>query len=275
MDGPAGEQSHEGIDEHADLRDGSLGRDFRQAWAGSRDVATANPELLPVRLARACVDVLGVDGAGISLFHSDFRVPVGASDDVATVAERLQFTQGEGPCLASAATHRMVVADANELESRWPSFTRELFDLTPFRAVASLPLAVTRQSFAALDLFLIEASTARRLTLNDAYAVSEQVVTALAGAIDEALATRATPYGHASPGSDPADDLMPVWLTAAPTQARTYVWVAMGMAMTKFDLTAADAIALLRSYAYGHNQMLDDVATGLVTGSISLAEMQP
>jgi hypothetical protein len=61
----------------------------------------AGPELLPVRLARAAVRVLpGVAGAGISvLADPGMRVPLGASDEDAATAERLQFTVGEGPCL--------------------------------------------------------------------------------------------------------------------------------------------------------------------------------
>jgi hypothetical protein len=51
------------------------------------------PELLPVRLARACVEVLPVAGVGISMFGSSgMRIPVGASDDDAAAAERLQFS---------------------------------------------------------------------------------------------------------------------------------------------------------------------------------------
>jgi AmiR/NasT family two-component response regulator len=68
---------------------------------------------------------------------------------------------------------------------------------------------------------------------------------------------------------------MPAWLNTAPAQTRTQVWVAMGMAMAKYDLTAADAIALLRAYAFGHDQLLDDVATALIDGQLTLAEMKP
>jgi hypothetical protein len=251
---------------------GSVGETFRQAWIGAPDADTANPELLPVRLARACVDVLDVDGAGLSFFYSDFRVPVGASDDLSTTAERLQFTQGEGPCLASAATHRILVSDADDLQQRWPTFSRELFSLTPFRAIVSVPLAMTRHSFAALDLYLTDPAAAGALTLPDVYSVGEQIVHALTHALNEVLETD-TEGGSSSAAED--DELMPAWLNTAPAQTRTLVWVAMGMAMAKYDLTATDAIALLRAYAYGHDQLLDDVASSLIDGDLTLAEMQP
>src|SRR6185437_11302048 len=75
-----------------------IARQFHEAWqaAGRQD---GGLELLPVRLAQACVAVLPVSGAGISLLYDDFRVPLGASDDAASCAEQLQFTTGEGPCL--------------------------------------------------------------------------------------------------------------------------------------------------------------------------------
>jgi|GraSoiStandDraft_4_1057263.scaffolds.fasta_scaffold262987_2 hypothetical protein len=249
---------------------------FRKAWTGPGDAATASPELLPARLTRACVAVLGVDGAGLSLHETNFRVPLGASDEVATLAERLQFTQGEGPCIDSASTRRVLVVAPAELEKRWPNFTDELFRHTPYRAVVSLPLAITRRSFAALDLFLIDAPRLSDLSLPEVSAVSDQVVDALSMAVDEALDKPQTdPDTDRDPDAERDDTLIPLWLTAAPAQARTYVWVAMGMAMTEFRLTAADALALIRSYAYGRELLIDDVASGLVDGSLNLAELRP
>jgi hypothetical protein len=46
------------------------------------------------------------------------------------------------------------------------------------------------------------------------------------------------------------------------------------MVMTKFELTAGDAIALLRSFAYGRDLLLDDLAGDLVEGRIGLGEIQ-
>src|SRR4051794_10539556 len=93
----------EDIAASAELRPvAAVAAEFRAAWAGARDPQTADPDLLPVRLARAAADVLGADGAGISFYEDDFRVPLGASDEMTTLAERLQFTQGQGPCLDAA-----------------------------------------------------------------------------------------------------------------------------------------------------------------------------
>jgi AmiR/NasT family two-component response regulator len=48
----------------------------------------------------------------------------------------------------------------------------------------------------------------------------------------------------------------------------------MGIVMTRFELTASDAIALLRSYAYGHDMVLDDVAAAVVDGTVDLGQLQ-
>jgi hypothetical protein len=52
------------------------------------------------------------------------------------------------------------------------------------------------------------------------------------------------------------------------------VWLAIGMTMTKFAMTASDALALLRSYSYGHDAMVDDIAAALVGGRLDLDQLQ-
>src|ERR1700712_1960277 len=141
-----------------------VGHRFRQAWIHG-DTATANPELLPVRLARACVAVLPVTGAGLSLLNDDFRVPLGASDDAAETAERLQFTQGEGPCLNAARSGRVVIAQAEQIEPRWPAFGEQFFQQTPFRAAISIPLPLTADQRGALDLYLNDADQVEQVSL--------------------------------------------------------------------------------------------------------------
>src|SRR3954471_8525889 len=87
----------------ADGASSSVVTRFRRAWGSQQGGEDAGPELLPTRLTRACLAVLpAADGAGLSLLDNDFRVPIGATDDVAALAERLQFTIGEGPCLDAA-----------------------------------------------------------------------------------------------------------------------------------------------------------------------------
>ena len=237
---------------------------FRRAWASPRDPTTANPELLPVRLARACLAVLPVDGAGISLLNDDFRVPLGSSDDTSSQAERLQFTVGEGPCLVAAREQRSVVADAAQLQERWPAYAKELFGRTPYRAIVALPLTLSPQLHGAVDLFLTEPAKLRAVSLADALTVTDQILDVLIFAQDIA----------GSQGGAWSDEPEPAWLHGSAARARTSVWVAMGILMTRMDLTAPDALAVLRSYAYARDALLDDVAAAVLRGEIDVAGTQ-
>jgi hypothetical protein len=46
------------------------------------------------------------------------------------------------------------------------------------------------------------------------------------------------------------------------------------MTMARFDVSGTDALALLRAYAYGHDELLDEVALDLVEGRLLLNEIQ-
>lgn len=247
-----------------------LGAEFDAMWRGDGDPATATVDLLPTRLAKACAALLPVDGAGLSLHQTEFRVPIGASDEMATLAERLQFTQGEGPCLESAEMRRTLVVGADDMEAMWPSFAAELFQHTPYQGITSLPVALTPGLFAALDLYFVDPESMNALRVADTAAITARIA--------EALAARTDSLDDAA-SNDSVDDEeewhVPSWLDNEPTRKRTYVWVAVGMVMTEFRLTTTDAVALLRSYAYGRDQTLDDVAMQLVKGDIDVAQIQP
>src|SRR3954462_2254211 len=79
------------------------------------------PELLAVRLTRACVAALPVDGAGLTIHDTGgVRTPIGASDPVAAHAERLQFTHGVGPCLRAHDDGVAIAFDPALLARSWP-----------------------------------------------------------------------------------------------------------------------------------------------------------
>lgn len=213
------------------------------------------PELLPERLARATASVLPVDGASISMvFAADRRLPLGASSEVAALAERLQFTVGEGPCLHAQLTGRPVVADEQELAARWPGFHDGLVAHTPFRSVISLPLQRGLTGVGALDLFFVPPNDLHALPLADGLAVTEQMTSALLA-----------PEGRTDRGTGG-----PAWLDAPATERRARVWQAIGFLNVGLHLPSSDALAVLRSHAYGADRSVDDVADDLLTGRIPL-----
>ena len=211
-------------------------------------------ELLPERLARACAEVLPVDGAGISLFFlSDRRLPLGASDDQAAEAERLQFTVGEGPCLTAHAMDRPVVAPEAEIRSRWPAFHDALVTRTAVRGIISLPLADETRGFGALDLFLVPPNDVREVTLFDALAVTREVVSVFHGA-----------------GRSDRDREGPAWLDAPAAERRSLVWQAMGFVNAGLGISSENALALLRAHAYGEGLELDELADQVLSRQIPL-----
>jgi GAF domain-containing protein len=222
-------------------------------------------ELLPVRLARACVQVLPVSGAGISaLAHPDLRLPIGASDDVAGYVERLQFTYGEGPCLHAYATGRPQLISAIELQEHWPELHREFTTITPFRAVASLPLFDQATRIGALDLYLTAPAGLDPAGLEDALVIAQCVSRALSAARAYTAAAQ-----HADPFGPPHDGF------TAPMAERVQVWKAMGLMNVHLQLTTPDALALLRAHAYATDSLVDDLAHAIVTRRIPLDHLRP
>ena len=221
-------------------------------------------ELLPVRLARACVQVLPVAGAGLcALADPDLRLPLGASDDVAAYVERLQFTYGDGPCLQAHRTGDPQVLTAAEISHRWPELYQDLTSVTPYRAVASLPLLEGATRIGCLDLYLRESTALSPAELADAAAVADAVAAALLHArIYSAAAQRTDPLRIPAAHTDPL-------------AGRIQVWKAMGLLNVELQVTTLDALALLRARAYATDCLVDDLAHGIVTGRIPVRDLRP
>lgn len=234
---------------------------FQAALDDASGSALAGPELLPVRLAHACVQVLGVSGAGLSLV--DFRqerIPLGASSEVAEVAERLQFTAGSGPCTAAQEARQPVFADEGELHRRWPVFSGLLVEATPYRGIVALPLQPALTGVGAIDLYFERSADVPRLDVFEALAVGELVNSALSDAA--VWSTWSAAEG-------------PEWLHGPAPQRRAAVWEAMGTVSVDLEVDAPTALALLRARAHTDDRSVDDVVADLLSGRLTTAELDP
>jgi hypothetical protein len=232
---------------------------FASALAAIADPALAGPELLPVRLARAAARSLAVDDAGLSLVDaSQQRMPLGASSDVAEAAERLQFTVGSGPCMTAQETRQPVFAVEEDLRRRWPVFTELLVAQTPFRAVVALPLQPALAGAGAIDLYFRTSAEVLDLEVFEAMAVGELVTSALS---DAAVWSEWTPAEG------------PEWMHGPTPQRRAAVWEAMGKLSVELDLSAPDALTLIRAHAYASGVTVDDVAADLLAGGLTGMEL--
>src|SRR6478609_4593535 len=147
--------------------------DVHAAFTAQRDPQLAGPELLPVRLAKACVRVLPITGAGISVFTAaTMRIPVGASDDVAAAAEPLQFTAAQGPCFDAQRTGRMIVANEPLIARRWPDFHGPLVSATSVRGIVAAPLGAGPAIIGVLDLYCDRSDDVLKVDLFDVQSVA-------------------------------------------------------------------------------------------------------
>ena len=213
------------------------------------------PELLPSRLATAAVAALdGVDAAGISLFAGELRVPIGSSDTGAALAQRLQFSVGDGPCFAAHHDQKTVVADQHLLAERWPTFARHLMDQTPYQAVISMPFTDRLAHLGTMDLYVKSALPSSRIATEDALLVVELASTALAD--DQPSAGDGTELSG------------PAWLDSPITVRRWLVPVASGMLTAHSPRDFPSTLALLQARARADNTTVDDLAQRLVRGTL-------
>lgn len=210
--------------------------------------------LLPERLARVAAQVLGVDGAGLSLeLLAGRRVPLAAGDPAAGEAERLQFALGDGPCTSAHRVGAPVAAGADELRDRWPVFAVELTGRTPFRSVLALPVGGALSGSAVLDLYARDPATPGPDLVGAAREVAEvlgaELTAGLSSAADVVLG-------------------VPAALRTDPLRARQQVWVAVGRLATERGTSSGTALASLRSLAFGRGLDLETVAADLLAGEL-------
>lgn len=201
------------------------------------------------RLCVACLPLLGVDAAAVSIIdEGESRGTFGASDAAARLLDSLQFTAGEGPCLEAA--HTMVPVLVPDLfaqdEPRWPAF-KDAAERSGVRAVFAIPIQVGMIGLGAVDLFRSVAGPLSTVQLTDALMVADAAAQILLDLVDEssALTGRGDPLAQ--------------WAQVA-SLSRSEVYQATGMIMAQLDLSPAAALVRLRAYAFAHELTASEVA---------------
>jgi GAF domain-containing protein len=110
-------------------------------------------ELLHVLTGR-CVDLLGVDAAGVMLADADGKLRVAAaSSERARLVELFELQNDEGPCLDAYRTGRQVSwVDLADEPAPWPLFAPHS-RAEGFSSVHAVPMRLRRQIIGALNLF--------------------------------------------------------------------------------------------------------------------------
>lgn len=237
-----------------------VGTRFARAIAGDGHVESADPDLLPERLARAAAAVLPVDGVGLSVHGTaDLRTPLAASSDWAATAEALQFTAGQGPCILSAESRLPVFATGALLADRWPVFHELLVTHTPVRGVLALALPGRLRGVGDMDLYFTDPDGPAAIDVDEARCVAELLSAHLAPAADWSVWTRSD-----APG----------WPNTPAARRRGQLWLAVGMVISALRVSAADALALLRGHAYAADRNVDELAADLIDRRIDVGALR-
>jgi hypothetical protein len=210
------------------------------------------------RLCSACVDVLRVSGAGVTIMSGRNSGPVCSSSELVGRLEDLQFALGEGPC-HDAFTSGASVSEpdlALRSQSMWPHYTRRAIDLGA-RAVFAIPLRLDSDPIGVLTLYQ---DTIGPLTSNQT-ADSVVIATVLAYTISSIQATSTAPL-LASELSDA-------------NAHRAEVHQASGMTAIQLQIDVDAALVRMRAHAYATDQSVAFVAREIVAHRLRLSDDRP
>ncbi|MEU9205951.1 GAF and ANTAR domain-containing protein [Streptomyces sp. NPDC048332] len=231
---------------------GDVGR-FSDALA--RATAEESEVAVPAALCQACVDLLDITGASISLQgEGDARVLWWSSSEVAGQLAEAQYTLGDAPCQSAVdLVAPVLAADLTQGPDarRWPFFAQQAVALG-VRAVFSLPLSAGGLALGTLDLYREEAGELSERDRAFAFPMAEAITTALLN----------LPGGPAT--SDPDEDM---WLAMAESDHEE-VHQATGMIMVHLGVDPQQALARLRAHAFSHDLTVTEAARSVIEGKV-------
>jgi GAF domain/ANTAR domain len=211
------------------------------------------------RLCEACVVLLDVDAAAISLVCDGVsNGTLGCSGARARIYDELQFTLGEGPCLDSVTQRNpIVVVDlADPKESRWLAYGPAMLAYQ-IRAVYAMPIVVAGEYVGALDLFRAQPGHLSGDNIAGAVAAAELAGIPLLDLMDGDLQAAV-----ADPDSNAWAELN--------TLSRAEVSQATGMLVAQLEIEPAEALVRLRAHAYATGRSATDVARDILDRRLKL-----
>lgn len=202
-------------------------------------------------LSARCVELLGVDAAGIMLAEpgGTLRV-VGSSDERMRLLELFELQAEEGPCLDCHASGRPVrVADLADTD-RWPRFTPRARS-EGFVAVDALPLRLRDHHIGAINLFGTEPGGMPADDLRLAQALGD---VAAIGLVQERLIRES--------------EVIAEQLQTA-LNSRVTIEQAKGILAEQTGLSVDEAFERIRGHARSTNRRLKVVAEQVIAGQLA------
>jgi GAF domain-containing protein len=199
------------------------------------------------RLVVLCVDMLSVTGAGIAVIgDGQHRGAVAVSDQAYGLVDDLQFSLGEGPCIAADRSARSVLEpDLALATGQWPAFVPAALD-HGVRAAFAFPLRMGAIQVGVLNLYRDTPGDLDGVDLGDALALAH-IATHLMLELE----------------SDLPPGMLPERL-AEIIDHRAHVHQATGMIAAQLDVDVATALIRLRAFAWARDRSVDDVARDVV-----------
>jgi GAF domain-containing protein len=224
-------------------------RDFARAVVGSYDA----DQMLHL-LTGQVVEVLGVDGAGVSLTtgwgKDDELAFVTATDDRVSAVEDAQVELLQGPCHEAFRTGQVVAVPYLELEERWPEYRKVALD-HGLQSVAGIPMPVSAVRIGALNLYRCHNHDWGREELETAQILADMASGYILN-VNRLDDERSRAEG----------------LTQA-LESRDVIGQAKGLLMSRYRLSAGAAFELLRRTSQDRNVKLREIAAQVVeTGSL-------
>jgi hypothetical protein len=206
------------------------------------------------KLCHVLVRELPASGAGVSLISDDGDSgALAVAGAAAAVLEDLQFSLGEGPCLAVHSSRRpLLIPDHDASDGhRWPAYTPAARS-HGLRAVFAFPLQVGAARLGALDIYRDVPGPLSEPALRAGFLYAEVAVRILLAAQD----------GTPDRTTATVDDAL---------SYRMHVYQAQGMVLVDLGVTLSEAMARLRAYAFATGRSLTGVARDVVAGRVVLA----
>lgn len=223
----------------------------RIAVAFAREAAKA-PE---ARLCAACVDVLAVSGAGITIMGGGQAGPICVSNSVFAQLEDLQFMLGEGPCQDAFRSGVPVhVPQLGEIAAaRWPTFV-DLAIVANIGAAFAYPMSDHGARVGVLTLY--------QRVGGDLTPAQHSDSLAMAGVLAETVLSL---QGEAPDGS----------LAESLEEAvvhRAEIHQASGMVSVHLQIPVAEALMRIRAHAFSTSRSAAVVADDIVARRLRLAD---
>ena len=215
------------------------------------DAVTGAPTPLAAadRLCEACVQLLDVDGASISVVGGGTtQGTFGSSGELSRTLDELQFTYGEGPCLEAVAQRRVILAPdlGGAREDRWPALTQAMLG-HGIHAVFALPVTVASAPLGALDLYRSSSGPLGELAMTGGVWAAGLAALPL---LD--LMASDTDWKKAADGQGSWEQLASL--------ERVEVYQATGMIVAALEVSPADALVRLRAHAISRSLTASEVA---------------